>query len=128
MAEDIRRVRETTTQDEGMVQTVKEVRSPAAEKAHTQNVIGRVIWYIAGVILVLLAFRFVFALLGANPSNGFADFIFSTTHPLVAPFFGLFNYNFRSGVSGFEIYTLVAMAVYGLIAYGLAKLATITQR
>ena|ERR1700691_6475303 len=97
------------------------------EKAHNENVAARVIWYIAGILLVLLAFRFVFALLGANPANGFANFIYSASHPFVSPFFGIFNYNVRYGVSRFEAYTLVAMVVYSLIAYGIEKLLTINR-
>jgi hypothetical protein len=93
----------------------------------TATLIARIIWFIAGVILVLLAFRFVLILLGANRGNGFADFIFSTTNPLVAPFYGLFGYDLQYGVAKFEIYTLVAMAVYAIIAYGLARLVTINK-
>jgi hypothetical protein len=86
---------------------------------HPQNVATRVVWLVAGIILALLAFRFVFSLLGANPSNGIANFVYSTSHPFVAPFFGLFKYNnLNYGVSRFEVYTLVAMAVYAVIAWG----------
>jgi hypothetical protein len=97
------------------------------EKSHSENVAARIVWYIAGVLLVLLAFRFVFALLGANPVNGFANFIYTTSHPFVSPFFGIFNYDIRYGVSRFEVYTLVAMVVYSLIAYAITKLITINQ-
>jgi hypothetical protein len=94
-----------------------------------QLVIARIIWFVTGVILLLLAFRFVFALLGANPSNGFANFIYTTSHPFVAPFFGLFHYNVVNlSFSRFEIYTLVAMAVYAVIGWMLAYLATINRR
>ena len=87
----------------------------------------RLVWFLAGVLLVLLAFRFVFALIGANPSNGFANFIYSVSHPFVAPFFSLFSYRLQYGVSRFEIYTLVAMAVYALIAFGIARLLVIDR-
>ena len=89
---------------------------------------ARIVWFIAGVIIVLLAFRFVFVLLGANPSNGFANFIYTASHPFAAPFFGLFGYSLHYGVSRFELSTLVAMLVYALIAYGLARLFTIADR
>lgn len=89
------------------------------------TLLARIIWYIAGIILVILAFRFVLALLGANPSNAFANFIYSVSHPFVAPFFSLFGYRLQYGVSRFEVYTLVAMAVYAVIAYGLVRLVTI---
>jgi YggT family protein len=98
------------------------------EQAHRQTVAARIIWYVAGILLTLLAFRFVLALLGANPNNGFANFIYSASHPFVAPFFSLFGYNLQYGVSRFETFTLVAMAVYALIAYGLVRLVTINRR
>lgn len=101
-------------------------RSVVASPAPS-TVAAHVIWYVAGVLLVLLAFRFVLALLGANPSNGFADFIYSTSHPFVAPFFSLFSFNTQLGVSHFEIYTLIAMAVYAVIAWGLARLVTLNR-
>jgi hypothetical protein len=98
------------------------------DREHRISVADRVIWFIAGVILTLLAFRFVLALFGANPANAFADFIYTTSHPFVAPFFTLFNYNFDDGVGRFELYTLIAMAVYAVIAAGLSRLATIPSR
>ncbi len=76
----------------------------------------------------MLALRFVFALLGANPANGLADFIYTVSHPFVAPFFNLFGYNFTSGSARFEMFTLVAIALYALVAYGIAKLFTINRR
>jgi uncharacterized protein YggT (Ycf19 family) len=93
------------------------------------NVVSRIIWTVAGIILLLLAFRFVLALLGANPANSFANFIYDVSHPFVAPFFNLFNYsNIQYGVSRFEVYTLVAMAVYAAIAWVLSAIANIGRR
>ncbi len=88
---------------------------------------GRIIWYIGGAISILLAFRFVLALLGANPASAFAHFIYNVTTPLVSPFFGLFGYTPTYGVSRLEVFTLVAIAVYALVAWGLVKLVTITR-
>jgi uncharacterized protein YggT (Ycf19 family) len=87
----------------------------------------RVIRYIDLVLLVLLAFRFVLALLGANPVNPFARFIYSLSEPFVAPFFTLFGYRVAYGVSRLELFTLVAMAVYWLVAEGLVRLVTINR-
>lgn len=94
---------------------------------HRQNVAGRIVWLVAGILIGLLSIRFVLALLGANPFNTFASFIYSVTHPFVAPFFGLFSYNYQIGASRFEAYTLVAMAVYALVAYALEHLVTINR-
>lgn len=123
-----RQVRETTVQDDDAVHTTRQVSNPALEADRGKFLIARIVWFIAGVILVLLALRFLFALLGANPASAFANFIYSVTAPLVAPFFGIFGYNFTAGQSRFEFYTLVAMLIYALIAYGIARLVTITSR
>lgn len=93
------------------------------------NVLSRIIWLVAGIILLLLAFRFILSLLGANTSNSFAQFIYNTSHPFVAPFFGLFNYNnIQYGVSRFEVYTLIAMLVYAAIAWILSAAVNIGRR
>jgi hypothetical protein len=93
------------------------------------NVISRIIWLAAGIILLLLAFRFILSLLGANTSNSFAQFIYNASHPLVAPFFGLFHYNnIQYGVSRFEVYTLVAMLVYAAIAWILSAAVNVGRR
>jgi len=91
------------------------------------NIVERAIWYIAGVLITLLSLRFILALLGANPNNQFANFIYNASHPFVAPFFSLFGYDLQYGVSHFETYTLVAMLVYALIAWGIVRLVTLTR-
>lgn len=122
-----REVRQSTYNNGDYAETTRAVDDPVVERQHSANVAERVVWLIAGILEVLLGMRFVFALLGANPSNGLANFVYSVTHPFVAPFFSLFNYNYVNGLGRFEIYTLVAMAVYGLIAWGIARLVTIRR-
>jgi hypothetical protein len=88
----------------------------------------RVVYYILGILMAILAFRFVLSLLGANRDNAFAGLIYGISYPFVAPFFGLFGYQVKYGVSRFEIETLVAMAVYALLAYGIVKLIRIARK
>ena len=95
---------------------------------HHTNVLARLIYLIGGIIIALLALRFLFALLGANPGNGFANFIYTASHPFVVPFFGLFNYSERLGVGRFEYETLVAIVVYAIVMELLARLVTIGSR
>ena len=123
-----REVEETTVNDGAATQTTRRVADPAVEHDHNKFVAARVIWFIAGVIEVLLALRFLFVLLGANSGNGLVSFIYAVTYPLVVPFFGIFGYHYQAGVANFEVATLVAMAIYALIAWGLARLVTINRR
>ena len=92
-----------------------------------QDVARNIVSYVVGLLLVVLSLRFLLTLLGANPSNSFANAIYSLSYPFVAPFFSLFNYNLHYGVSLFEPYTLVAMAVYALVAWGIIALININR-
>ncbi len=74
-----------------------------------------------GIILTLLSLRFVLRLLGANGENAFASMVYNLSQPLVTPFFGLFNYEAQLETARFEVATLVALLVYGVIAGVLAR-------
>ena len=125
MARVMQKVERTTIQDGEPLDNGAATTENTVGKSNSQVIATRIVWYLAGVLLVLLAFRFVLALLGANPYNGFANFIYTVSHPFVAPFFSLFGYNLRYGVSRFETFTLVAMAVYTVVAYGITYLINI---
>ena len=81
----------------------------------------QIVWYILGIIEVILAFRFVLKLLGANPNAGFTSFIYGITHIFAAPFLSVFNISKVSG-SVFEWTTILAMLVYWVLAIGIIKL------
>lgn len=80
----------------------------------------QIVWYILGIIEVLLAFRFVLKLLGANPA-GFTNFIYGATYIFATPFINVFHITKLLG-SIFEWTTLLAMLVYWVVAIGIIKL------
>lgn len=86
----------------------------------------RVIWYIAGFIITLLVLRFVMFMLGANRESGFVDFIYSISNVFAAPFQGIFPAPVY-GEFFFDTASLVAIAVYALVAWGIAKLFTLNS-
>lgn len=134
MAEQVQETRERIIQDGDNEQVVRRVTTKsddglgAATVDEAPNTAARVVWFITGVLVTLLAFRFILSLLGANRGNAFADLIYTITFPFVAPFFGLFGYQMEYGRARFEIETLVAMAVYALVGYGIIRLMTINKR
>ncbi|MDQ6691747.1 MAG: YggT family protein [Candidatus Dormibacteraeota bacterium] len=79
------------------------------------------VWFITGLIDVLLIIRFVLKLLGASTSSGFVTFMYNITAPLVAPFQGIFGTPAANG-SVLEPATLVAIVVYSLIGWGIVAL------
>jgi hypothetical protein len=81
----------------------------------------QVVWYILSILEVLLVFRFLLKLTGANAGAGFTDFIYGFSQPFVAPFAAVFQ---RTSVQGsiFEWTTLLAMVVYWIVAVGIVRL------
>lgn len=118
--------REVRTTDE-QVGSTNVQREVVTERTATPAgvVAQRVVWYITGVIVALLALRLILQLLGANEGNGFVDFIYALSGVFAAPFFGMFSYEPSYGVSYFEVSTLVAILIYALVGWGVAKLFTL---
>lgn len=118
--------REVTTETPTRTVVEEPVTSPKAE--YRMNLAARIIYFVGGVLIALLAIRFILVLLGANPNNAFANFIYTVSHPFVSPFFGLFNYDQTLGHARFELSTLIAILVYALVTALLARLVTIGSR
>jgi len=84
------------------------------------------VWWIVAFIDILIAIRFVLKLFGANPAP-FVRFMYDLTWPLVAPFHGIFNTT-QEGRSILEPESLVAMAIYALIGWGVVSLIRLMSR
>ena len=87
----------------------------------------QVVWWIVGFIDVLLAIRFLLKLLGGSTVSGFVTFMYNITQPLVAPFHGIFNTTVQ-GRSILEPESLVAIAIYSLIGWGIVSLIHMMTR
>lgn len=116
MARFYREVRHTRVRDPDVMPTI--VRSGT-------NLAARIISFIGGIIVTILGLRFILSLLGANQGNAFASFIYTLSHPFVAPFFGLFNYQEQLGVGRFEFETLVAIVFWSFITWMIVRFITI---
>ncbi|NLX75780.1 MAG: YggT family protein [Clostridiaceae bacterium] len=84
-----------------------------------------IIYYVLGLIETLLGLRFLFMLLGANPRSGFTAFLYAITGIFIAPFSGIFNPVSTRGLAARSVFdpaTIVAMAIYALIGWGMVKL------
>lgn len=81
----------------------------------------QVVWYILGVVEILLLFRLFLRFIGANPQSGFAQFIYTLTAPLVAPFQGVVKAS-TAGGAVLEWQTIIAMVVYWVLTWGVIEL------
>lgn len=87
------------------------------------SLIARILWVIASVIIGALVLRFIFMVLGADPAHDFVALIYDFSRPFVVPFVGIFGE--RQGLAGsrqIEVATLIAIAVYAILASILSNL------
>jgi hypothetical protein len=97
------------------------------ESAPGSVVLQRVVYYIGGVIVAIVALRFIFQLLGAAEGNPFVDFVYGLSAMFVWPFDGIFGEP-TYGFSHFDSAALVAIVIYGLVTVGIAKLFALGGR
>jgi uncharacterized protein YggT (Ycf19 family) len=106
------------------------VSRTAVTSVHDGDYAGRVvpvIWWIVGFVDVLLIIRFLLKLFGGSTVSGFVTFMYNITQPLVAPFHGIFNTTVQ-GRSILEPESLVAIAIYSLIGWGIVSLIRMMTR
>ena len=83
-----------------------------------------VVWFVVGIVEILIAARFLGKLFGASAHSAFVNFIYQVSAPVVAPFTGIFG-DTASRTNTFETASLVAMVVYAVIGWGLVVLIRI---
>lgn len=106
----------------------EEVRTTEHEHGQDQRVAShkatQIIWLLLGLLEAALALRVVFKLIGVNASNQFAALLYNLTNFFVAPFASLTGTPSANGMV-LEISTIIAMVVYLLIAWALAKIISV---
>ena len=114
-----------TSENQGQTEAVTtEIKSEASRS----QTVEYIIYFILGLLDILLAFRFILKLAGANASSGFANLIYDLTRIFTLPFEGIFSKGSAQGIettSIFEPATLIAIFVYGILAWGIVKLIRI---
>ena len=103
----------------------KEVRTSQHEDGQKQRLASfkatQLIWWLFGLLEAVLALRFIFKIIGVNANNSFASFLYNVSGFFVKPFVSLTGSPAASGMV-FEFSTLLAMIVYGLAGWGIARL------
>jgi hypothetical protein len=125
MAEIIKR--SVTTQGSVTSPTVK---TEVKREATGSQTVEYIAYFILGTLEILLAFRLVLKLMGANIASGFVSFIYGLTGIFILPFEGIFRRGVSQGIettSIFEPSTFVAMIVYAVVIWGIVKLIRISS-
>ncbi|MGO8946689.1 MAG: YggT family protein [Ktedonobacterales bacterium] len=99
----------------------------AGSQVWTSYRMPQIVYLVAGIIDTLLVIRLVLKLLAANPAAGFTTLIYGVTNPFVALFEGVFS-NAQSQGNVLDLAALLAIIVYGLLAWGIVRGLEILQR
>ena len=83
------------------------------------------IYLLFGIVDAFLLVRLVLKVLAANPNVPFTGFVYGVSEFFLVPFRGLLP-SWVSGHSILEPSVVIAILVYALIGYGLARLLAIT--
>jgi YggT family protein len=96
------------------------VRDVASEQLQRLLQVSQLVYLCFGIVEALIGVRVLLKLIAANPDNTFARFVYNTSAVFLAPFFGLTGSPVAGG-SVLEVSSLVAMAVYAFLGWGVIK-------
>ena len=121
-------IQETVTTENVDTNADKIMTTPVKAGATKSETTEYLIYYIFGALEVLLAFRLVLKIMGANISSAFVSFIYGLSGIFILPFEGIFRRGVSEGLetaSVLEPSTLVAIIVYAFLGWGIVKLIRI---
>jgi len=103
-------------------------RTLAVRDASTSQTIEYLVYFLFGVLEILLFFRLMLKLTGASLTSSFVSLIYGLTGIFILPFEGIFRRWFNQGLettSVLEPSTIVAIIVYAMLAWGIVQLIRI---
>lgn len=114
-----------TTRNDGEERVLNNQERRSATGSQT---VEYLIYFLFGVLEIILAFRLVLKLMGASLGSGFVNAIYDISAIFIRPFSGIFRSGVTEGVetaSVFEPGTLIAIIVYAFLAWGIVSLIQI---
>ncbi|OJX43815.1 MAG: hypothetical protein BGO78_02300 [Chloroflexi bacterium 44-23] len=104
---------------------IRETRTTEHETGSEQRIATfkatQLVWLLLGILEALIALRVLFKLIGTNPENTFAAFLYGITGLFVAPFQSLIGAP-SSGGMVLEISSIIAMVVYLLVGWAIERI------
>ncbi len=96
----------------------EESRLGTARRSNTFTWIVNSIYWLLGMLEILLVVKFFLRLFDANPKNEFAQLINHLSTPFVAPFSTLFiSPTSEGGANIFDVNIVIAIVAYALLSY-----------
>ncbi|MFA5750126.1 MAG: YggT family protein [Candidatus Shapirobacteria bacterium] len=106
------------------------INPPVVNGATKSQKIEYIIYFLFGVLEILLVFRLILKLTGASLTSGFVRLIYNLTGIFILPFNGVFSKGYTQGIettSVLEPATIVALIIYIILAWGIVKLIRISS-
>ncbi len=101
----------------------EEQRLGKAQRSNIYYWVVNSIYWLGGIIEILLMLRFVLRLFGANTQNEFARLINNLSAPFIAPFSTLFiSPTSDGGTNIFDVNIVIAIIAYAILSYLLISL------
>src|ERR1051326_3488137 len=85
--------------DQGPVHREHYVHDVSSERQQARFQASQFVWLLLGLVDGLIALRVLLKLIGANPANAFANFIYNLSGVFVAPFSNLVSNPVSGGIS-----------------------------
>lgn len=107
-----------------MVRVVRTYEDTTAPAAGAVFKLADIVWFIIGLIQLLLILRLILLFLGASAASPFVAFIYDLSVAFVAPFAGIFP---STNLGGFivEWTSIIAMIAYSIIGWIITKLLSL---
>ncbi len=119
-------IKETVTTQEDNTNTVTTTPvKRGATKATSSQTVQYLVYFFFGALEILLVFRLILKLTGANILSAFVGLVYGLTGVFILPFEGIFRRGFTQGLettSVLEPSTLIAIIVYAVLAWGIVRL------
>lgn len=114
----LERQQELRRQQEALQLQQEEQRLELARRSTTSTWIINSLYFLVGLLEILLGLRFLLRVFGANTENTFAQAIYKLSDPFVAPFSTLFISPVTGrGANIFDVNVLIAIVVYALLCW-----------
>lgn len=101
---------------DAVVQTQSVETASKDSSRHAANKGIQIVYYIAGVLALLLGIRLILFLLGAN-NTGIVYILYQLTQPFVTPFYGVFGKTIVYSGSRLEMESLLAIIAIGVFTF-----------
>ena len=107
---------QVVTDTAGLQHRARTVRDVGAEQRLNLHTVSQVILLFFGIVEGLIGLRIILKVIGADPDNEFARFIYNAAGLFLAPFFGLVGSPAAGGMV-LEISSFIGLLVYALLGW-----------